>query len=171
MPFIRKKELSTDETKGIDVILNTIDWFENINKTYNLLMVLQPTCPLRVQEDIDKAIELLFLKKARAIISVCEVDHHPYWANTLPKDGCMKDFLKPEIINKNRQELPNYYRLNGSIYLVYCDYIKRHKSFYGGNTFAYAMPQERSIDIDSEMDFKIAEMFLKHEVLKEKNYF
>ena len=155
MPFIRRKELSTDEAKGIDVVLDAIDWFEKNNEIHNLLMLLQPTSPLRAQEDIDKAIELLFFKKAQAIISVCEVDHHPYIANTLTKDGCMKDFLKPEIINKNRQELPNFYRLNGAVYLVKCDYIKKQKNFFGEKTFAYIMPPERSIDINSEMEFKI----------------
>ncbi len=164
IPFMRPKELAEDDAKGIDVILHTIDWLkENDNrKQYDLIMLLQPTSPLRKSEDIDKAIELLFLKKAKAIVSVCEVDHHPLWTNTLPKNGCMKGFIKPEIMNKNRQELPVYYRLNGVIYLSYSYYIKQCNSFLGKETFAYIMPRGRSIDIDDEVDFKSAEILMKN---------
>ena len=125
-------------------------------------MLLQPTSPLRKSEDIDKAIELLFLKKAKAIVSVCEVDHHPLWANTLPEDGCMKNFIRQEIMNKNRQELPVFYRLNGAIYLAYCGYIKERKSFIDKETFAYKMLRERSIDIDNEIDFELAQILMKN---------
>ena len=142
--------------------MHPIDWLKENNKRkqYDLIMLLQPTSPLRITEDIDKAIEFLFLKEAKAIVSVCEVDHHPLWANTLPEDGCIKDFIRKEIINKNRQELPVFYRLNGAIYLAYCDYIKEQESFFGENTFAYIMPRERSIDIDSEKDLKLTEVIM-----------
>lgn len=170
VPFIRPKELAEDNAKGINVVLHTIDWLKKNDrqKQYDLLMLLQPTSPLRAKEDIDKAIELLFLKKAKAIVSVCEVDHHPLWTNTLPEDGCMKDFIRKEIMNKNRQELPLFYRLNGAIYLAYCNYIKERKSFFGKETFAYIMPKERSIDIDDEIDFKLAEILLTQRAKKHK---
>ena len=162
VPFMRPKELAEDNAKGIDVVLHTIDWLEENDqrKQYDLLMLLQPTSPLRKSEDIDKVIELLFLKKAKEIVSVCEVDHHPLWANTLPENGCMKNFIRKEIMNKNRQELPVYYRLNGAIYLAYCDYIREQKSFLGSETFAYIMPKERSIDIDDDIDFRLAKILL-----------
>jgi len=163
VPFIRPKELAEDNAKGIDVVLHAIDWLKKSDrrKQYDLLMLLQPTSPLRKSEDIDKAIELLFLKKAKAIVSVCEVNHHPLWVNTLSEDGCMKDFIRKEIMNKNRQELPVFYRLNGAIYLAYCNYIKEQKSFISNETFAYIMPREMSIDIDSKVDFKLAEILIK----------
>lgn len=166
IPFIRPKELAEDNAKGIDVVLHTIDWLNENDKQkqYDLIILLQPTSPLRATEDIDKAIELLFLKKAKAIVSVCEVDHHPLWTNILPKDGCMKDFSRQEITNKNRQELPVFYRLNGAIYLAYGDYIKQCRSFIGKDTFAYIMPREISIDIDNEVDFKLAEIFNKNSI-------
>jgi len=160
--FMRPKELAKDNAKGIDVVLHVIDWLKENDKRkqYDLLMLLQSTSPLRTKEDIDKAIELLFLKEAKAIVSVCEVDHHPLWANTLPENGCMKNFIRKEIMNKNRQELPVYYRLNGAIYLAYCDYIREQKSFLGSETFAYIMPKERSIDIDDDIDFRLAKILL-----------
>lgn len=160
-PFMRPKKLATDDAKGIDVVLHTINWVEeNNNKHYDLLMLLQPTSPLRTSKDIDKAVELLFSKKAQAIVSVCETEHHPYWSNTLPEDGCMKDFIRAEIKNKNRQELLVFYRSNGAIYLAYWSYLKQQRSFLDKETFAYIMPEERSIDIDNQIDFKLAEILM-----------
>ena len=164
VPFMRPKELAEDNAKGIDVVLHAIDWLKENDKRkqYDLIMLLQSTSPLRTTEDIDKAIELLFLlKEAKAIVSVCEVDHHSLWVNTLPDDRCMKDFIKPKIMNKNRQELPKFYRLNGAIYIAYCNYLQKRKSFFGKETFAYIMPREKSIDIDDKIDFKLVEILIK----------
>jgi len=163
---MRPKELAEDKIKGIDVVLHALNWLKENDKQkqYDLIMLLQPTSPLRKSEDIDKAIELLFLKEAKAIVSVCEVDHHPLWANTLPEDGCMKDFIRKENMNKNRQELTVFYRLNGAIYLAYCNYIKQCRSFIGEKTFAYIMPKVRSVDIDNDIDFELAEILIKNDV-------
>jgi len=160
VPFSRPKALATDEAKGIDVVLHAITWFDSNEESFDIVMMLQPTSPLRLSEDIDKAIEVLFLKNAMAIVSVCKSEHHPLWSNTLPEDSNMKNFINPEYMNKNRQELPVFYRLNGAIYLSFCNYMKDRKSFYGENTFAYIMPEERSIDIDNMLDFKLAELLL-----------
>ena len=161
VPFIRPKKLAKDTSSGIDVVLHTIQYFKNKNELYDLLFLLQPTSPLRNFEDINCALNQLFLKKAQAIVSVCEVEHHPYWANILPDDFCMNSFLKKVILNKNRQDLPKFYRLNGAIFFGYWDYIIKENGFFGDKTFAYIMPRERSIDIDNIIDFKLAEMMLK----------
>ncbi len=168
IPFIRPKELAEDNAKGIDVVLHAIDWLKENDKQrqYDLIILLQPTSPLRTKEDINKAIELLFLKEAKAIVSVCEVDHHPLWTNTLPEDECMKNFIRKESMNKNRQELPVFYRLNGAIYLAYCNYIKQYRGFIGENTFAYIIPRERSVDIDNKVDFKLAQILMKNSIQK-----
>ncbi len=143
VPFIRPKKLAKDTSSGIDVVLHTIQYFKNKNELYDLLFLLQPTSPLRNFEDINCALNQLFLKKAQAIVSVCEVEHHPYWANILPDDFCMNSFLKKVILNKNRQDLPKFYRLNGAIFFGYWDYIIKENGFFGDKTFAYIMPRER----------------------------
>jgi N-acylneuraminate cytidylyltransferase/CMP-N,N'-diacetyllegionaminic acid synthase len=161
-PFIRPAELATDHSSGMDVCLHALEWFSNKNDAYNLLLILQPTSPLRTVSDIDTAIETMGEKQAKAVVSVCETDHHPWWSNQLPQNGNMKGFLRPEVLNKNRQELPTYYRLNGAIYLVDAEVIKKTRSFYGPETFAYVMPTERSIDIDTLQDLLVAEAYLAH---------
>ena len=161
VPFIRPKGLAQDRTEMVDVIIHALDWLKTSGYQHDLFVLLQPTSPLRTAEDIEGAIKLFFSKKANAVVSVCEAERHPYLANTLPKDDCMKNFLRADIMDKNRQELPKYYRLNGAIYLADCGYFRRYKSFYGKNSYAYIMPQDRSADIDSEIDLRWAEYLLK----------
>ncbi|UCB46316.1 MAG: acylneuraminate cytidylyltransferase family protein, partial [Spirochaetota bacterium] len=142
VPFIRPRELATKEAKTIDVVLHAITWFKQRDEAFDLFLLLQPTSPLRKSDDINNALEQLFQKRARAIVSVCEVDHHPYWSNTLPDDLCMSAFLREDAVNRNRQELPKYYRLNGAVYLGYSDYIVENRGFFGHRTFAYIMKKE-----------------------------
>lgn len=163
VPFIRPERLATDDAKTVDVVKHAIMWFVNHKiDSFEYIVVLQPTSPLRQSKDIDSAIEYLFKRKARAVISVCQAEHSPLWSNTLPVDLCMKNFLKKDILNKNRQQLPIFYRLNGAIYLVEVDYFLKTGSFYGEYTYAYIMPKWRSVDIDDEFDFFIAECIIKY---------
>jgi N-acylneuraminate cytidylyltransferase/CMP-N,N'-diacetyllegionaminic acid synthase len=166
VPFIRPKELATDRSRMIDVILHAVDFLEKRGRRYDVVLLLQPTSPLRTASDIDDSIELLFRKRAQAVVAMSQASHR--WTNTLPKNGCMEHFLDPNRINKNRQELPARYFINGAIYLALCAYLKKHKQFYGGRTYAYHMPVERSVDIDDIFDFRFAEFLLKAHK-KEKN--
>ena len=161
IPFIRPQELATDEIKCIDVILHAIDFMNKID-TYDIVLLLQPTSPLRIPKDIDNSIELLFEKKAKAIISVCETEHHPHQTNTLPDDGSMKDFRENENLNKNRQDFGKFYIDDGAIYLGFCTFLKKQRSFFGEGAFAYVIPKDRAVDVDSEADFRIAEALKKN---------
>ena len=166
VPFVRPKKLATDDANGVDVVLHAISWMEKNIETFDIVILLQPTSPLRTTEDINNSIKLLFLKRAQTIVSICETEHHPYWSNTLPKNGNMKNFIRKEIINKNRQQLPTFYRLNGAIYIAYCNYLKNLKGFISKRTYAYIMSQERSVDIDDYIDFEIAKILLKKREIK-----
>lgn len=159
VPFIRPAELATDTAKGIDATLHALDWLKDNGEQFELLLILQPTSPLRTTQDIETSLARYAQKNAKAIVSVCQVDHHPWWSNTLPTDGNMAQFLRPEALN-NRQKLPVYFRLNGAIYLADVDYLRQQQSCLGAETYAYEMPAERSVDIDSLLDFKLAEQLL-----------
>ena len=164
VPFIRPAELASDTASTIDVIFHAITWLkEHENYRPEYILLLQPTSPLREEEDIKAAITMLTNKNVRAIVSVCETDHHPWWSNTLPENSNMKDFLRPKILNKPRQELPVFYQLNGAIYLTETEYLYECNGFLGPDTFAYKMPKERSLDIDSDLDFKLAQLLLGEE--------
>lgn len=162
VPFRRPKALATDKAKGIDVVMHAVGWLEDNGEEADILVLLQPTSPLRTASDIDEAIRMLFDKKAYAVVSVSESEHHPYWAGTLPPSGCMKDFRrKKRYANRNRQDLPVFYRQNGAIYIACTNRLMKDKDFLGSATYAYIMPKERSIDIDDKFDLAIAEYIMK----------
>ena len=162
VPFMRPAELASDTASTIDVIFHAINWLkEHQDYRSEYILLLQPTSPLRSGEDIDGAIQMLKDKDVRAVVSVCETDHHPWWSNTLPENGNMKDFLRPGILNKRRQSLPVFYRLNGAIYLADTDYLHKCNGFFGPETFAYKMAESRTVDIDSDLDFKLAALLLE----------
>jgi N-acylneuraminate cytidylyltransferase/CMP-N,N'-diacetyllegionaminic acid synthase len=159
-PFVRPQELARDDSKSIDVVFHAIDWCLLSRIPMDVLMLLQVTSPLRTTDDIDRAVELFFDREAGAVVSVCETTHHPYWTNTLGDDLSMKSFLKPSAVT-NRQELPRFYRINGALYIGSVDYIREIGGFFGPKTFAYIMPRERSVDIDTKMDLDFAEFLMK----------
>jgi len=164
VPFLRPKELATDTATTFAAIKHTIEFYQNnFLKVFNYILLLQPTSPLRSQQDIDRALELLEEKSGDAVISVCETEHSPLWANTLPKDLSMSNFLKEETKNKRSQDLDKYYRLNGAIYIYKTKKLLEEETFFlKDNIFAYIMPQESSIDIDTLLDFKICEAILNN---------
>ena len=154
----RPDELASDTATTFDAIKHTIENFER----YDYIVLLQPTSPLRNEKHIDEAIELLEEKKANAIISVCEMEHSPFWSNTLLDDGSMKGFLKDEILNKRSQDLEKYYRLNGAIYICKTDKLLEEKTFMLKNKiYAYKMSRKFSIDIDEEIDFIITKTLIE----------
>jgi CMP-N,N'-diacetyllegionaminic acid synthase len=160
VPFMRPKELATDTANSIDVILHAIDFYKKLGLNYEYIILLQPTSPLRTAEDIDDAFES-FGEDTKAVVSVCETEHPPLWSNTLPEDLSMKDFIRLKIKNKRSQDLPTYYRLNGAIYIADVEYMKINNGFIGEKTKAFIMPQERSVDIDSMVDFYFTEYLIK----------
>ncbi|WP_368293718.1 CMP-N-acetlyneuraminic acid synthetase [Dehalobacter sp. TBBPA1] len=160
VPFLRSAELASDSASTWDCVREALAQFAALGKAYDILVVLQPTSPLRTAKDIIQAIEKMTQTNADSIVSVCEADHSPLWFNTLPENKSLKGFLRPKIIAKTRQELPVFYRINGAIYAVKTSYFLRTQDILDGNSFAYVMPKERSIDIDTLSDFSIAEYLL-----------
>jgi len=153
----RPDELATDTASSIDVVKHVIENYPG----YEYIVLLQPTSPLRTEKHINKAIELLEKKKADAVISVCEMDHSPLWSNTLPESLSMENFLREDVKNKRSQDLPKYYRLNGAIYICKIDkFLEKNTFFLDKNIYAYIMDKKSSVDIDDEIDFKLAEVLL-----------
>lgn len=157
VPFIRPESLSTDHASSIDVIKHALSFYHN---KFDYVVLLQPTSPLRLFSDIDSAFELI-TKEVKAVVSVCETEHSPLWSNTLDANLSMRNFIRDELKNKRSQDLPVYYRLNGAIYIAEVNYFYQNNGFFGENTKAYIMPQERSVDIDTELDFEWAQLLMK----------
>lgn len=161
IPFIRPDELASDTATTLDVVLHSLEFYKKINESFTHVILLQPTSPLRSVDDIDKSIEELLQRGAKAVFSVCEVDHSPLWSNILPENQSFDGFLKKEVIGKRSQELPLYYRLNGAIYLIEVEGLLSKKVLFEVEpSFAYVMSRQSSIDIDEKLDFLIADSIL-----------
>ncbi len=163
IPFLRPKELSSDTATTIDAVKHAINYLkENREKEYKYVLLLQPTSPLRIAEDIDNAIELLLEKQADSVISMCECEHSPIWSNMLPNDYNLDGFLRNDYKNVRSQDLPTYYRFNGAIYIANINRLLEESVFnFDRDSYAYIMPQDRSVDIDSELDFKICQVLIE----------
>ncbi len=162
VPFLRSEENSSDTAGSWDVVREVIHILEEQGERYDEIMLLQATSPLRAAQDIRQAIAFMHEKNANAVQSVTEMDHSPLWSNTLPDDLNMDSFESKEYGNLPRQLLPKYYRLNGAIYLIKREELDKQNMFCD-KCYAYIMPQERSIDIDTEFDFKVAELYMKED--------
>lgn len=160
VPFLRPEELATDTAKTVDVVLHALDWYAARDRTFDVFILLQPTSPLRTAADILRGLELFVIRQARAVISVCRCEHHPFWTNSLPEDGAMANFLPKDILNKPRQSLPPYYRLNGALYIADVQWFYSAQSFFGTRTYALVMDRKNSVDIDEMLDFNLAELLL-----------
>ena len=162
IPFLRPKELATDTADSMDVLIDAIKFLEEKGEKFDYIMKLQPTSPLRTEEDIRKSVKLLFEKNADSIISISECQHHPLWCNTIDKDLKMYNFIKEEIKNKNRQELPKYYEINGLIFLSNIEKLLKLKEWYGKNSYAYISNNKNAIDIDNIIDFNFVENLMRN---------
>lgn len=160
--FLRSREASTDGAGTWDVVREVIGEFEGKGFFYDEISLLQATSPLRDARDIVRSIDLFYEKKANAVESVTEMEYSPLQANTLPTDGCMDDFFHVGYSHLRRQELPKYYRENGAIYHFKRGLLEKEDSeMFRKGCYAYIMPRERSIDIDTELDFMVAELYMK----------
>ncbi len=149
VPFIRDAYLAKDDTPTIDVVFDVFKRFPD----YEWGVLLQPTSPLRTADDIDELIAECFKFKAYSSVSVSLVEENPYWM--YEKDE--NNYLTPLFDQKNisrRQDLPKFYCLNGAIYFFHRKWLEINQKFVTQETLAYEMPQARSIDLDTENDFK-----------------
>lgn len=156
-PFIRPKNLAEDDTAGIDVILHAI----NKCPQYDIVIMLQPTSPLRTEFDIDLCIEYFSNNSSKACVSISEAESNPYWMYSLDQNSKIHPILEQKKEFYQRQKLPKVYQLNGAIYIAEKKWLQKNKSFITDETLGYIMPIERSVDIDTELDFKIVELIMR----------
>ena len=157
VPFVRPVELAQDDTPGIDPVLHAIEETPG----YDYVVILQPTSPLRTTADIDGCIEHCISNDAKACVSLSEVVQHPQWMYTLGEQDCLVPLIADGRVYARRQDLPRVFTLNGAVYVSECNWLRLQQTFLSENTVGYVMPQERSLDIDQEMDLKICDALLR----------
>lgn len=155
VPFMRPPALATATAQGIDVVLHALEQLLDVDA----VALLQPTSPFRSVDDIDQAIED-WDSSGRTVVSVTESPKSPYLSFRI-EQSALVPLLRHPTSGTNRQQLPVTYVLNGAVYVAGRSTLLAERSFMTAATRAYLMPTERSLDLDSESDWKYAEFLLR----------
>lgn len=162
VPFLRPQEFSGDKSTSISAIQHAMHWLkENQNEEYDYVMILQPTSPFRVSEDIDACIEKIVDSNADSVMSMVElVDFSLKKIKRIENDLILSAIEDEGKQSAFRDSDEKFYKRNAAIYLTKSNFIKEGDLF-GKVSRPYIMPQERSLDINEPFDFSLAEYLLK----------
>ncbi len=161
-------DLTTDESKMIDVVLFVLNYYEDNNEKFNITILLQPTSPLRTYIDIQNALkEYLNLNKYNSLVSFCETNEHPY-KSFLYNDNEIKPVFWEEYISLPRQLLPKTIQQNWAIYINKVEDLRKNKSFFTQPVYPFIMDELSSIDIDKKLDLLFAEFCINNSNKYEK---
>jgi CMP-N,N'-diacetyllegionaminic acid synthase len=168
VPFLRPAELARDDTPHLPVMQHALQWVAD-HEDYrpDLVMILQPTSPLRQPHHIREAVALMATSPADSVVSVCAVPSHYHPMNMIAVDAAGEATLfvtggplRTRV--KRRQDLPPVWVINGAIYLFHASALRSAKpSQYGMHSAAYVMSERYSINIDSLDDWEHAERILQ----------
>ncbi|HHT7187663.1 TPA: cytidylyltransferase domain-containing protein [Bacillus cereus] len=163
VPFIRPEELARDETPTLPVLQHAVKYMnEEFGYNPDYVLTLQPTSPFRNSTHLTEAINLL-KHQPESVVSVTE-SKHPSLLKSV-QDGMLVPYEKTDKVYNRRQDMPKVYLLNGAIFLTRIDVLMNQNIIISESAKPYYMKVAESVDIDSELDFKLAEF-----LLKEKNF-
>ena len=162
VPFIRPEELASDTAGSYEVIMHALDYYEQQGLHFDAILLLQPTSPFREMEDF-RNMSSLYSNDCDMVVSVNISKNNPYF-NLFEQDE--QGYLKKskESTSYRRQDCPDVFAFNGSMYLMNSASLKRTNIQGFTKIIKSIMPDERSIDIDNMKDWKIAEYFLKQTI-------
>lgn len=166
VPFLRPAELANDKAPMIPVIQHAIRYAEADERMrYDWVCLLQPTEPFRTVEDVEKVLALAQAGGCDSVISVVQVfSVHPILMKRIDR-GRLLPFCIEEKEGTRRQDYaPPAYMRNGAIYLSRRDVLMERNSIWGDVIHPYVMPPERSVGVDSELDFKLVELLMQEQL-------
>nr|WP_067287450.1 acylneuraminate cytidylyltransferase family protein [Marinobacterium profundum] len=161
VPFIRPSFLARDETTTNDVVCHVVDYVEkHESKAIETITILQPTSPLRNFRHIRDAWWMFKERKAKAIVSVCKLEYPIELCNKLGLYNSLDGFVVNENIRRS-QDFESSYRLNGAIYIIDRCLVGNLSALYNKGSYAYVMDNKSSVDVDTLVDFELAEFYFK----------
>lgn len=169
IPFMRPRQLAGDKTRTIDVVLHLC---KNLKDKPDIILLLQPTAPLRNKKQVSEALNILINnKKANGVVSVVSLNEpHPLKTKII-KNNLLKPYLKRSDSQVPRQLLPKIYKLNGAIYAIRMNSLLKEKTFLPKKTIPFIMPEETGINIDSPFDLVVLRSLIKAKVPNIFSYF
>ncbi len=161
VPFLRPKHLASDTSKTIDSVIHCIEEMRKIGEEYDYMVLLQPTQPLRKVNHIDEAIELIIQKDEDSLVSVSKVKENPVLMRRIDENGHAVNLLECSSTIR-RQDFPDFYKVNGSIYINRINENLNNNTSLNDNKLVYIMDEKYDIDIDYMKDLQIAEFIINN---------
>ena len=164
----RPQELASDSASSVDVALHSLDYCADKGETFDYLVLLQPTSPLRESKHIDDALVLMEKKKAFAVVGVCMTEHPTSWMGKISATLSMDKFIEHgRFEGENRSREDADYQINGGVYVIEVSKLRASRTFFPTRgTYAYIMSRDESVDIDTRSQFLLAESLHRSRSLK-----
>ena len=150
----RPTKLCTKKSEIVDAILYEIKKFKN----YDIIILLQPTSPLRTSTDIDKSLSLMVQHFKRSCVSFIPLKYHPHNFYFIRNKKKIRAFSNVKTFSSNRQNYKKFYYPSGDLYISYIDRLIKKKNFIDDDTLPFLLSHKKSSDIDDIFDFKTAEL-------------
>jgi len=164
VPFVRPAELATDEVRNIETVLHALEFMEKERgKAYDMVVLLQPTSPIRDPRHIDEAVRLLWESSEDTLASV----KGPFKKRDPILKRIRDGLLEPYCDGKGLEHNEPFYLYNASLYAVKRDYLIRERRLISRRQIPLVMDAAHSVDVDTELDLRLAETYLKYLSLDE----
>ncbi|HIJ99102.1 TPA: acylneuraminate cytidylyltransferase family protein [archaeon] len=162
VPFMRPKELATDNISKIPALQHAINFIEDgEGRKFDIIVDMDPTSPFREVSDIEKCISTLKKKNTDSVVTVYESHHNPYFNMLEPKAGYLALAKKSKKVVKRRQDAPKVYQMNACVFVSWRDILMKRGTYFTNKMRGVLMPIERSLMIDTEYEFKIADFLMR----------
>ena len=158
VPFLRPPALAGDTASSIDVVIHALDFLERNGRVFDIVLLLEPTSPLREVADIHVALRRMVDTGAAAIVSVCRAEStHPAFMFRVTAEGRLEPFLSASPTGVRRQEIESLFYLDGTLYASTVESLRTRRSFYHDDTLAYEVSKWKALEIDDIDDFEMVE--------------
>lgn len=161
VPFIRPVELSGDNAKSADLMIHAVEFYKEREECYDDIVLLQPTSPLRICEDIEGAVALYDKLAGESLVSCYKEESVSEYNSYHIKDDLGIPMNADHNKGKRRQDLPELFVRNGAIFITNTGYLLKSGLVISDKPVVYVMPKERSVNIDTEYDMKLVEWLLQ----------
>jgi N-acylneuraminate cytidylyltransferase len=162
--LMRPGDLARDETPMWPVLRHALDAIADADT----LLLLQPTCPARLPEDVTGSVRLLAEHpEADGVLGVSEPSFNPIWSGVVEDEGYLRPLLPGAATYGRRQDVPRTLRVNGSLYLWRAEFLRAHEDDPAGSAryVGWEVPERRAIDIDTAEDLELAELLIREGLL------
>lgn len=160
VPFKRPDYLATDKASTYDVLLHALDHYEKQGASIGKIVLLQPTSPFRSSAHVKEALSL-YADDVDMVVSVCEAASNPYYTLFEEDGDGFLSISKGDGSFTRRQDCPKVYEYNGAVYVINPDSLKRAPLSQFKKRLKYVMSREDSLDLDTPLDWQIAELIMK----------